>query len=52
MSISPVSTVAVGRTLNVAVGNLMGVVVLRERLTRATLIGLAAVVAGVLLVSI
>jgi drug/metabolite transporter (DMT)-like permease len=52
MSLSPVSTVAVGRTLNVAVGNLLGVFVLRERLTVATLAGLAAVVAGVLLVSI
>ncbi|MEV6415633.1 hypothetical protein [Kribbella sp. NPDC051718] len=52
MSLSPVSTVAVGRTLNVAVGNLLGVVVLRERLTLVTLAGLTAVVAGVLLVSI
>ncbi len=52
MAISPVSTVAVGRTLNVAVGNLLGVVVLKERLTRPTLVGLAAVVGGVLLVSI
>lgn len=52
MSLSPVSTVAVGRTLNVAVGTLLAVAVLRERLTLATLAGLAAVVAGVLLVSI
>jgi drug/metabolite transporter (DMT)-like permease len=51
MSLSPVSTVAVGRTLNVAVGNLLGVVVLRERLTLVTLAGLAAVLVGVLLVS-
>lgn len=51
MSLSPVSTVAVGRTLNVAVGNLLGVVVLRERLTLVTLAGLAAVLGGVLLVS-
>jgi drug/metabolite transporter (DMT)-like permease len=51
MAISPVSTVAVGRTLNVAVGNLLGIVVLRERLTTATVVGLVAVVAGVLLVS-
>lgn len=51
MSLSPVSTVAVGRTLNVAVGNLMAIVVLRERLTIATVTGLAAVLAGILLVS-
>jgi drug/metabolite transporter (DMT)-like permease len=37
--------------LYVAVGNLLGVVVLRERLTTATGVGLVAVVAGVLLVS-
>jgi drug/metabolite transporter (DMT)-like permease len=52
MSLSPVSTVAVGRTLNVAVGNLLAVVVLRERPTLATVAGLTAVIAGVLLVSI
>jgi drug/metabolite transporter (DMT)-like permease len=52
MSLSPVSTVAVGRTLNVAVGNLLGVVVLRERPTLVKLAGLAAVLAGVSLVSI
>ncbi|MEV8373050.1 EamA family transporter [Kribbella sp. NPDC056861] len=52
MSLSPVSTVAVGRTLNVAIGNLLGLAVLRERLTRTAVVGLTAVVAGVLLVSI
>ncbi|WP_344850071.1 EamA family transporter [Kribbella ginsengisoli] len=52
MSISPVSTVAVGRTLNVAVGNLLGIVVLRERLTLVSVVGLTAVLAGVVLVSI
>ncbi|MDX6281331.1 MAG: hypothetical protein QOH03_2402 [Kribbellaceae bacterium] len=51
MSLSPVTTVAVGRTLNVAVGNLLGVVVLRQRLTLVTLAGLAAILAGVVLVS-
>jgi drug/metabolite transporter (DMT)-like permease len=51
MSISPVSTVAIGRTLNVVMGNLLGIFVLREKLTIATLTGLSAVLAGILLVS-
>lgn len=52
MALSPVSTIAVGRTLNVAIGNLLAVLVLREKFTVATLTGLTAVAAGVLLVSI
>ncbi|MFF1821135.1 EamA family transporter [Kribbella sp. NPDC058245] len=52
LSFASVSTVAVGRTLNVVLGALLGFVVLHERVTRTRLAGLAAVVAGVVLVSI
>jgi len=52
LSFASVSTVAVGRTLNVVFGALLGFVVLHERVTRTRLAGLAAVVAGVVLVSI
>ncbi|TWD82656.1 hypothetical protein FB561_3792 [Kribbella amoyensis] len=51
LSLAPVGTVAVGRTLNVVVGNLFGVAILRERITLTSAAGLAAVVTGVLLVS-
>lgn len=51
LSFASVSTVAVGRSLNVVIGALVGFVVLHERVTRARLAGLAAVVAGVVLVS-
>ncbi|HZX05117.1 EamA family transporter [Kribbella sp.] len=48
LSFASVSTVAVGRTLNVALGALIGAFVLRER---PRIAGLVVVVAGVLLVS-
>ncbi|HZX05899.1 hypothetical protein, partial [Kribbella sp.] len=48
LSFASVSTVAVGRTLNVVLGALIGAFVLRER---PRIAGLAVVVAGVLLVS-
>ncbi|MET7282865.1 DMT family transporter [Kribbella sp. NPDC005582] len=51
LSFASVSTVAVGRTLNVVLGALLGFFVLRERVTRTRLAGLATVVAGVVLVS-
>jgi drug/metabolite transporter (DMT)-like permease len=51
MTLTSIETVAAGRTLNVAVGTLLGLVVLRERLTPLTATGLVAVVGGVLLVS-
>ncbi|GLY82063.1 hypothetical protein [Actinoallomurus iriomotensis] len=47
MSLEPVGAVATGRTLNVV----LGVVILRERLTPVRAAGLAAVAGGVLLVS-
>ncbi|TCC32534.1 EamA family transporter [Kribbella sindirgiensis] len=49
LSFTSVGTVAVGRTLNVVLGALLGAVVLRERPRVA---GLVVVVAGVLLVSL
>ncbi|TDO69324.1 hypothetical protein EV651_101364 [Kribbella sp. VKM Ac-2571] len=49
LSFASVGTVAVGRTLNVVLGALLGAVVLRERPRVA---GLVVVVAGVLLVSV
>lgn len=51
MSLEPVGAVATGRTLNVVLGTLLGVLVLRERLSLPRVAGLVAVVAGVLLVS-
>jgi drug/metabolite transporter (DMT)-like permease len=51
MTLTSIETVAAGRTLNVAVGTLLGLVVLGERLTPLTATGLVAVVGGVLLVS-
>ncbi|GLY86384.1 hypothetical protein [Actinoallomurus iriomotensis] len=51
MSLEPVGAVATGRTLNVLLGTLLGVVILRERLTPVRAAGLAAVAGGVLLVS-
>jgi drug/metabolite transporter (DMT)-like permease len=52
MSLEPVSAVSVGRTLNLVLGTLTGIVLLRERLTFARAIGLVAVTGGVLLVSV
>ncbi|MFC9691509.1 EamA family transporter [Kribbella sp. NPDC056951] len=52
LSYASVSAVAVGRTMNVVIGALLGFLVLHERATRTRLAGLAAVVAGVVLVSI
>ncbi|MEV6286608.1 hypothetical protein [Kribbella sp. NPDC051770] len=49
MTLTTIETVAIGRTLNVVVGTLLGLLVLRERLTPLTTVGLAAVVGGVLL---
>ncbi|MFG1905268.1 hypothetical protein [Kribbella sp. NPDC048928] len=49
LSFAPVGAVAVGRTLNVVIGGVLGALVLRERPHFAAL---AVVVAGVLLVSI
>ena len=51
LSVASVGTVAIGRTLNVVLGAVLGVVVLRERLTHARIAGLAIVVAGVLIVT-
>ncbi|MBP2478414.1 drug/metabolite transporter (DMT)-like permease [Crossiella equi] len=51
LALEPVAAVATGRTLNVVLGVLLGALVLRERITPSRLAGLAAVVAGVLLVS-
>ena len=47
-----VGTVAIGRSLNVVLGVLLGVVVLRERLEPRQAIGLATMVGGILLVSV
>lgn len=49
MTLTSIETVAIGRTLNVAVGTLLGLLVLRERLTPLTAVGLLAVIGGVLL---
>lgn len=49
LSVASVATVAIGRSMNVVLGTLLGAVVLRER-PRVT--GLVVVVAGVLLVSL
>ncbi|GAA1509344.1 hypothetical protein [Kribbella lupini] len=49
MTLTSIETVAIGRTLNVVVGTLLGLLVLRERLTPLTTTGLAAIVGGVLL---
>ncbi|TCC50985.1 hypothetical protein E0H75_12625 [Kribbella capetownensis] len=51
LSVTSVGTVAIGRTLNVVLGAVAGFVVLRERLSRTRLAGLATVVAGVLIVT-
>jgi len=51
MALEPVTAVAAGRTLNVVVGALLGVVVLRERLTVTRVIGLVAIIGGVVLVA-
>ena len=51
LSVASVGTVAIGRTLNVVLGALLGAVVLHERLTPTRIAGLATVVAGVLPVS-
>ncbi|TDD45987.1 hypothetical protein E1263_37480 [Kribbella antibiotica] len=51
LSYASVTTVAVGRTLNVVIGALLGFAILHERVTRTRLAGLTAVVAGVVLVS-
>jgi drug/metabolite transporter (DMT)-like permease len=51
LTFASVGTVAIGRTLNVVLGALLGAVVLHERLTPARIAGLATVVAGVVLVS-
>jgi drug/metabolite transporter (DMT)-like permease len=52
LSVASVGTVAIGRSMNVVLGALLGVVVLRERLDRARVAGLATMVGGVLLVSV
>jgi drug/metabolite transporter (DMT)-like permease len=52
LTFASVGTVAIGRSLNVVLGVLLGVVVLRERLDRVRGIGLATLVGGVLLVSV
>lgn len=49
MTLTSIETVAIGRTLNVVIGTLLGLVILRERLTPLTTTGLAAIVGGVLL---
>ena len=49
LSYTSIGTVAVGRTLNVVLGGLLGAIVLHER---PRIAGLAVVVAGVLLVSV
>lgn len=51
LSVASVSTVAIGRTLNVALGAVAGLVVLRERLSLTRIAGLTTVVAGVLIVT-
>ncbi|TCC05931.1 EamA family transporter [Kribbella soli] len=52
LTVASVGTVAIGRSLNVVLGVLLGVVVLHERLDAARVIGLATMVGGVLLVSV
>jgi drug/metabolite transporter (DMT)-like permease len=52
LSVASVGTVAIGRTLNVVLGALLGVVVLHERLDRARIVGLAIILGGVVLVSV
>ncbi|MER7245055.1 DMT family transporter [Kribbella sp. NPDC000426] len=47
-----VGTIAIGRSLNVVLGVLLGAVVLRERFETRQAIGLATIVGGILLVSI
>ncbi|MFG1626628.1 hypothetical protein [Kribbella sp. NPDC049227] len=51
LSVASVGTVAIGRTLNVVLGAIVGLVVLRERLSLARIAGLTTVVAGVLIVT-
>ncbi|GAA1578966.1 EamA family transporter [Kribbella hippodromi] len=51
LSYASVGAVAIGRTLNVVIGTLLGVVMLKEQLNRARIIGLAAIISGVLVVS-
>ncbi|MFI6831257.1 EamA family transporter [Kribbella sp. NPDC050241] len=51
LSFASVGTVAIGRTLNVVVGAVAGLVVLRERLSLTRIAGLTTVVAGVLIVT-
>ncbi|MFF0345417.1 EamA family transporter [Kribbella sp. NPDC004875] len=52
LSVASVGTVAIGRTLNVVLGALLGAVVLGERLDRARIVGLAIIIGGVLVVSV
>ncbi|WP_165555448.1 hypothetical protein [Kribbella pittospori] len=51
LSVASVGTVAIGRTLNVVLGAVAGLVVLRERLSLTRLAGLATVISGVLIVT-
>ncbi|MEV0800211.1 EamA family transporter [Kribbella sp. NPDC050281] len=51
LSFASVGTVAIGRTLNVVLGAMAGLVVLRERLSLTRIAGLTTVVAGVLIVT-
>jgi drug/metabolite transporter (DMT)-like permease len=51
LTFASVGTVAIGRSLNVVLGVILGVVVLRERLDGLRVIGLTTLVGGVLLVS-
>ena len=47
MQLAPVSLVAPARELSTLVGTLLGVVLLKERVTPARLLGVACIVAGV-----
>ncbi|WP_406046722.1 hypothetical protein [Kribbella sp. NBC_00889] len=51
LSVASVGTVAIGRTLNLVLGAMAGLVVLRERLSLTHIAGLTTVVAGVLIVT-
>lgn len=52
MTLEPVQSVATGRTLNVVVGTLLGVVALRERLAVTKIVGMLMIIGGVLLVAV
>jgi drug/metabolite transporter (DMT)-like permease len=52
LSVASVGTVAIGRSMNVVLGALLGALVLHEPINRRRAAGLATMVAGVLLVSI